>query len=86
MKMPKQHPKRSQKVANMAPKWAQVGAMLGSKIYLDASKNEKNATQDSLEKKIRKSIKKTRSGRPPDGKYEGVGVVTMKIVGNPASQ
>ena len=44
MKMPKQHPKRSQKVANMAPKWAQVGAMLGSKIVLDPPKSEEKTT------------------------------------------
>ena len=79
--MPKQHPKMSKNGPNMVPKWAQVGTMLGSKIYLDASKNEKNATQDSLEKKIRKSIKKARSGRPPDGKYEGGLVVNYLISG-----
>ena len=44
MKMPKQHPKRSQKVVNMAPKWAQVGAMLGSKIVLDPPKSEEKTT------------------------------------------
>ena len=66
---------------NMAPKWAQVGAMLGSKIYLDASKNEKNATQDSLEKKIRKNIKKARSGRPPGGKCQGGWVVNDAVWG-----
>ena len=31
----------SKKEANMVPKWAQVGAMLGSKIVLGASKSEK---------------------------------------------
>ena len=44
--MPKEHPKMSKKVANMVPKWAQVGAMLGSKIVLGASKSEKNDTEN----------------------------------------
>ena len=39
--MPKEHPKMSQKVANRVPTWGQVGAMLGSKIVLSASKSEK---------------------------------------------
>ena len=56
---------------NMVPKWAQVGVMLGSKTVLDVSKGEKNASQRPLEKRIRKSIEKPRSGRPPGGKYEG---------------
>ena len=29
--MPKEHPKILQKVANMAPAWAQVGTMLGAR-------------------------------------------------------
>ena len=45
--------------------------MLGSKIVLDVSKGEKNASQRPSENRIRKSIKKARSGRPPGGKYEG---------------
>ena len=63
--MPKEHPKMYQKVVNMAPTWAQVGAMLGSKIVLDVSKGEKNASQRPLEKRIRKSIEKPRSGEAP---------------------
>ena len=39
--MPKGHPKMYKKVANMVPKWAQVGAMLCSKIVLNASKSGK---------------------------------------------
>ena len=37
----------SQKVANMAPTWAQVGAMLGSKIVLDTSKSD---TEKNIQK------------------------------------
>ena len=36
-----------QKVANMAPTWAQVGAMLGSKIVLDTSKSD---TEKNIQK------------------------------------
>ena len=36
----------SKKVANMVPKWAQVGAMLGSKIVLGVSKSGKNDTEN----------------------------------------
>ena len=61
----------SDKLSNMAPNLAEVGVMLGSKIVLDVSKGEKNASQRPLEKRTRKSIKKARSGRPPGGKYEG---------------
>ena len=39
--------------------------MLGSKIALDVSKGEKNASQRPLEKRIRKSIEKPRSGEAP---------------------
>ena len=39
--------------------------MLGSKIVLDVSKGEKNASQRPLEKRIRKSIEKPRSGEAP---------------------
>ena len=63
--MPKQHPKMSKNGPNMSPKWAQVGVMLGSKIVLDVSKGEKNASQRPLEKRIRKSIEKPRSGEAP---------------------
>ena len=56
MKMPKQHPKRSKKVANMAPTWAQVGAMLGSKIVLGASKSGKKATPKTGQESSLKSI------------------------------
>ena len=65
IKMPKRHPKMSQKVPNMVPKSAQVGVMLGSKIVLDVSKGEKNASQRPLEKRIRKSIEKPRPGEAP---------------------
>ena len=69
--MPKQHPKISKNGPNMAPKWAQVGDMLGSKIVLDVSKGEKNASQRPLEKRIRKISKNLGLGRPPDGKCRG---------------
>ena len=55
----------SKKCPNMVPKWAQVGVMLGSKIVLDVSKGEKSASQRPLEKRIRKSIEKPRSGEAP---------------------
>ena len=63
--MPKQQPKN---VRKMVPNLVQVGGMLGSKIVLDVSKGEKNASQRPLEKRIRKSIEKPRAGRPPGGK------------------
>ena len=55
MKMPKQHPKMSQKVANMGPKWAQVGAMLGAKIDLDPPKSEEKTTTKTTPKKHTKN-------------------------------
>ena len=67
------NPKMSEKLSNMAPNLVRVGTMLGSKIVLDASKGEKNASQRPLEKRIRKNIKKSRFGRPPGGKYDGGG-------------
>ena len=39
------NPKVSEKWSNMAPNLVQVGVMLGSKIVLDVSKGEKNASQ-----------------------------------------
>ena len=60
--MPKQQPKNVRKWSNMAPDLVQVGVILGSKIVLDVSKGEKNASQRPLEKRIRKSIEKPRSG------------------------
>ena len=36
--MPKEHPKMFQKVANMVPTWAHVGAMFGFKIGFDRKK------------------------------------------------
>ena len=50
-----------QKVVNMAPTWAQVGAMLGSKIVLDTSKSD---TENNTEKTARKTAKK-KIRRPP---------------------
>ena len=43
--MPKQQPNISEKLSSMAPNWAQVGAMLDSKIVLGASKSEKKASK-----------------------------------------
>ena len=51
MKLPRQHPKMSQKVPNMAPKSAQVGAMLGSKTVLDPPKSEEKTTPKTRQKK-----------------------------------
>ena len=51
VKRPKQHPKMSQKMPNMAPKSSQVGAMLGSKTVLDAPKSEENTTPKTRQKK-----------------------------------
>ena len=72
----------SKKVANMVPKWAQVGAMLGSKIVLDASNGEKNASQRPLEKRIRKSIEKPRSGEAPRREGLGGGRVNDALLGS----
>ena len=58
-------PNMSEKLSNMAPNLVQVGVMLGSKIVLDVSKGEKIASQRPLEKRIRKSIEKPRSGEAP---------------------
>ena len=63
--MPEQQPKNVRKWSNMAPDLVQVGVILGSKIVLDVSKGEKNASQRPLEKRIRKSIEKPRSGEAP---------------------
>ena len=52
----------SEKLYNMVLNLVQVGVILGSKIVLDVSKGEKNASQRPLEKRIRKSIEKPRSG------------------------
>ena len=59
------NPKMSEEWSSMVPKLVQVGVMLGSKIVLDVSKGEKNASQRPLEKRIRKSIEKPRSGEAP---------------------
>ena len=64
-------PKMSEKWSNMAPNLVQVGVMLGSKIALDVSKGEKNASQRPLEKRIRKSIEKSRSGEAPGREVPG---------------
>ena len=51
IKMPKRHPKMSQKVPNMAPKSAQVGVMLGSKNVLDPPKSQEKKTPKTKQKK-----------------------------------
>ena len=58
-------PEMSEKWSNMVPNLVQVGVMLGSKIVLDVSKGDKNASQRPLEKRTRKSIEKPRSGEAP---------------------
>ena len=65
MRCQNNNPKVSEKWSNMAPNLVQVGVMLGSKIVLDVSKGEKSASQRPLEKRIRKSIEKHRSGEAP---------------------
>ena len=64
-------PNMSEKWSNMVPNLVQVGVMLGSKIVLDVSKGEKNASQRPLEKRIRKSIEKPRSGEAPGREVPG---------------
>ena len=64
-------PNMSEKWSNMAPNLVQVGVMLGSKIVLDVSKGEKNASQRPLEKRIRKSIERPRSGEAPGREVPG---------------
>ena len=46
----------SQKVPNMAPKSAQVGAMLGSKAVLDPPKSEEKTTPKTTPKKNNPNI------------------------------
>ena len=51
MKRAKQHPKMLQHRSNMAPKSAQVGAMLGSKTVMDPPKSEaKTMSKKCLQK------------------------------------
>ena len=56
--------------------------MLGSKIVLDASKGEKNASQRPLEKRIRKSIEKPRSGEAPRREEPGGVMVNDLLLGS----
>ena len=67
------NPKMSEKWSNMAPNLVQVGAMLGSKIVLDVSKGDKNASQRPLEKRARRIIEKPRSGEAPGREVPGGG-------------
>ena len=71
----------SEKWSNMAPNLVQVGVMLASKIVLDVSKGEKNASQRPLKKRIRKSTRKPRSGRLPGGKCQGGVTVNELLLG-----
>ena len=66
IKMPKRHPKMSQKVPNMAPKSAQVGVMLGSKTVMDPPKSEaKTMSKKCLQKvDFLRSLLKDFSGTP----------------------
>ena len=73
-------PNLSEKWSNMVPNLVQVGVMLGSKIVLDVSKGEKNASQRPLEKRIRKTSKKFGLGGPAGGKYEGGSVVNEPLL------
>ena len=55
IKMPKRHPKMSQKVPNMAPKSAQVGVMLGSKPVLDPPRTDEKMTPKKTQQKVPKT-------------------------------
>ena len=44
----------AEKLPNMVPKWAQVGAMLGSKIVLSGSKSEKKRHRKRDRKQVQK--------------------------------
>ena len=48
--------------------WSQVGRQVEAKLE---PKSTKMALQKEVENMIRKSSKKARARRPPDGKYEG---------------
>ena len=67
------NPKMSEKWSNMAPNLVQVGAMLGSKIVLDASKGEKKCIPEAIRKEDQKKYRKTsvwggsRTGRAGGG-------------------
>ena len=67
--MPKEHPKMYEKVVNMAPTWAQVGAMLGSKIVLDTSKSD-----------TEKNIKKQKPVKEWNGKRVSVWSFSLHVV------
>ena len=75
------NPKMSEKWSNMVPNLVQVGVMLGSKIVLDVSKGEKNASQRPLEKRTRKNSKKRRSGEAPRREVPGGWVVIERVLG-----
>ena len=74
--MPKQHPNMADKLVNMVPKWAQVGAILGSKIVLGASKSEKNDTENGtgIKLEIHTLREPRRAATPPqNGLPRGAG-------------
>ena len=54
------------KVVNMAPTWAQVGAMLGSKIVLDTSKSdtEKNIQKHKSATPLKSDLRAPAEPRP----------------------
>ena len=80
--MPKQKPKMAEKLSNMAPNLVQVGAMLGSKIVLDASKGEKMHPRGHQKRGSEKVSKNLGLGRPPGGKYEGGWRVNLTLWGS----
>ena len=57
----------------MVPNWDQVEVILGSKIVLDVSKGEKNASQRPLERRTRKTSKNLGLGGSQTGSAEGGG-------------
>ena len=59
MKRAKEHPKMVQQMPNMAPKWTQVEAMLGSRTVLGPPKSEeKNDPANDIEKAYQGNEKK----------------------------
>ena len=70
----------SEKWSNMAPNLVQVGAMLGSKIVLDVSMGEQNASQRPLEKRIRKNIKHNSVWEAPRREVPGGSMVNEPLL------
>ena len=79
--MPKQQPKHVRKMVQHGSKFGPSWGHVGFQNRPGRVQGRKNAFQRPLEKRIRKSIEKPRSGRLPDGKCWGVGVVIDLLSG-----